>query len=491
MTSGINSASSNIVNLLGAGSGVDLKSLAQELTDAEKAPRQALIDAGIKTNQARISGYSSVMYALGEFKKALADVQDRSGLASPSAQVTPASMMSVNAGPSASTGSRSVEVVSLLKPQRSMSEGFSSDTGSYSVTFTAGTGKVTSDLTLTSGSLTALAADINSRSLGFRASVENTGAATNPYRIVLTSDQAGAAGSFSLAGIAGMTFTTVTPAADAQVRIDGVDYWRPSNTITDVIPGVTMNLTGITSAPGLLQVNRDTASIKTRLEKVVSTFNDLQSALNVVSDAKSTVPDMGGTLVSESLVNQIRQTAISMITAESHAAATGSPVRSLRDLGLEMQKNGELQISQIKVDANGNRTSSPEGRLLIDYQLDQRFDDVVKMLTNNADHSADNLIDQALPGYKQGEVRGAAGDAVKKLIGLMSKDGPLLQRSTSAINQIKRLQERSAALESEMKAVLDRYTAQFAAMDAMVGRMNSLRESLKNQFDAMNSNNSK
>ena len=491
MTSGVNSATSNIVNLLGAGSGVDLKALAQGLTDAEKAPRQALIDAGIKSNQARISGYSSIMYSLGEFKKALADLQDRSALAAPNTQVNPPSVMSASAGPSAAIGTRSIEVVSLLKAQRSMSEGFASDNGTYSLTLPAGTGKVTSDLTLSAGSLTALAADINSRSLGFHASVENTGAALNPYRLVLTSDQAGAAGGFSLGGISGMTFNTVIPAADSQIRVDGVDYWRPSNTVTDVIPGVTMNLNGVSTSPGTLQVSRDTATIKSRLDKVVSTFNDLQSVLNVVSDAKSTVPDMGGTLVSDSLVNQIRQAAIGMITGESPSAVAGSPVRALRDLGLEMQKDGTLAMSTTRVDASGNRTSSPDGQLLIDYQLNNRFDDVVKMLTNNADHSSDNVLDAALPGYKQGELRGAAGDAVKKLISLMSREGPLFQRTASADNLIKQLQDRSTALENEMKAVLARYTAQFAAMDAMVGQMNSLRESLKNQFNAMNSNNSK
>ena len=49
MTSSIGSSTgTNIVNLLGAGSGVDIKTLAQNLTDAEKAPQQALLDNAIK-----------------------------------------------------------------------------------------------------------------------------------------------------------------------------------------------------------------------------------------------------------------------------------------------------------------------------------------------------------------------------------------------------------------------------------------------------------
>ena len=37
-----------------------------------------------------------------------------------------------------------------------------------------------------------------------------------------------------------------------------------------------------------------------------------------------------------------------------------------------------------------------------------------------------------------------------------------------------------------MQLLLDRYTQQFAAMDALVGQMTSTRSWLKSQFDAMN-----
>ena len=87
MTSSIGSSTgTNIVNLLGAGSGVDIKTLAQNLTDAEKAPQQALLDNAIKSSQARISGYSAIMYGLNNLKDAFAALQDKSVIAAPGVQ---------------------------------------------------------------------------------------------------------------------------------------------------------------------------------------------------------------------------------------------------------------------------------------------------------------------------------------------------------------------------------------------------------------------
>ena len=47
----------NLITALGAGSGVDIKALAQGLTDAEKVPKQNAIQSKIDKSEAKISGY--------------------------------------------------------------------------------------------------------------------------------------------------------------------------------------------------------------------------------------------------------------------------------------------------------------------------------------------------------------------------------------------------------------------------------------------------
>ncbi len=57
--------STNFIGVLGAGSGIDIKALAQNLVDAEKAPKAEIIQKRIAQSESRISGYSTVAYAVG------------------------------------------------------------------------------------------------------------------------------------------------------------------------------------------------------------------------------------------------------------------------------------------------------------------------------------------------------------------------------------------------------------------------------------------
>ena len=75
-------ATSSIVNTLGAGSGIDVKSLAQSLVDAEKTPKKERIDAKIAKSEARISGYSAIKFALSDLKNAFAKLNDASDFSS-------------------------------------------------------------------------------------------------------------------------------------------------------------------------------------------------------------------------------------------------------------------------------------------------------------------------------------------------------------------------------------------------------------------------
>lgn len=505
MTSSINSATgTSLVNLLGAGSGVDIKGLAAGLTEAEKAPQQALIDNAIRSSQARVSGFSFIMYSLGNLKDALAQLQDKSVISAPSVQNDASAFFSVSASGAAVVGQSQVRVLSLMQAQSSISGGFSSNTdpldnsslvnNGASFSLTISTSEATTTLNLAGASLDAVKDAINNAvpASGVIAAMVNTGSASAPHRLVLTASKPGVDGAFTIttddgqgAAVPGLDFNR-TPtgndpqgmhqvAADAHLQVNGVDYWRKSNTIDHVVPGLTFRLQSTSASPATVRVTRDTSSFKGKLDKVISSFNELMTVLNTVSDAKSTVPDMGATLVSESLVTQIRQAAINLITTNASSTGANDPIRALRDLGLAMQKDGKLAFEPLT------------GEAKLEVALENHFDGVVKMLTNNADHTADNAYDQVLRTYKSSDKRGAAGDAVKTLLNLMHREGAIMQRSSSASSQVEKLELRKAALNRRMEAVLERYMRQFAAMDAMVGQMNSLKTSLKNQFEAMQS----
>ena len=75
-------ATSNIVNTLGAGSGIDTKTLAKDLMEATREPRKTIIEGKISKSEARISGYAVIKYSLGELKTAFEGLNDLSDFAS-------------------------------------------------------------------------------------------------------------------------------------------------------------------------------------------------------------------------------------------------------------------------------------------------------------------------------------------------------------------------------------------------------------------------
>ena len=68
--------SSEIFSALNAGSGVDVSALAQSLVDVERAPQEEALQNKIDKQERRISGYSALMFGLGNLKTAFSDLKD-------------------------------------------------------------------------------------------------------------------------------------------------------------------------------------------------------------------------------------------------------------------------------------------------------------------------------------------------------------------------------------------------------------------------------
>ena len=123
------STSTNTISALGAGSGVDVKSLAQSLVDAEKSPRKSVIDAKIKKSEGGISGYSAVKFVLNDLKTAFSNLKDLSDFNTIIPKNSQSSAFTVTANAKASGGSHTVNVTALAKAQRNISPGFADTVG--------------------------------------------------------------------------------------------------------------------------------------------------------------------------------------------------------------------------------------------------------------------------------------------------------------------------------------------------------------------------
>jgi flagellar hook-associated protein 2 len=477
-----------IISALGGGSGIDVSALAQSLVDAERAPQQALIDKAIQTSQARISGYGAVLSSLSAFKSSLSALQDKSQFNALSGQSNASGYFDVTTDATAQPGNHQISVLSLASGQTSISGGFSSaDAGlnggaSITLNLTVGGKAITPAISVTASgtngpSANDMVAAINNAAAGISAQIVDTGSATDRYKIVLNSTATGSGSSFSVSttakgedGVTAIDFSTnVQTVSDAHIVVDGVDMVRTSNSISDAIPGVTLNLlapttpdgTAAKSTPGSISFSRDTTSIKSSVQALVDAFNSTKKLLGAVSDSQSTDAN-GAQLVNDSLVRQIGMQITGMVTGYSSTPgpkdAQGNSVSALRDIGVTIQKDGTLALDTAK----------------LDQSLSTRFSDVVMMLTGNQENSK-----AILPGN-----RGLAGDAVTQLTNLMGSNGPIVSASNTATTNVSAQNQKLADLDLKMQDLLTQYMNQFTVMDSIVGQMNSLKTSLANQFTA-------
>jgi len=304
---------------------------------------------------------------------------------------------------------------------------------------------------------------INNSGRGYKAQLINDGSSA-PFKVMITGAN-GATEGFSIsstdtAGNAfgtGLTVPSGYGAADASVVVDGISYTRKSNLISDIIPGVTLSLKGVTTSAASISMDRDTTDLKTRLNALVVAYNDFNDIVNQTTDPKSTLETYGNTLVGDSTVRMIRQQMRSLLFSPS--STPGRSVSALSQLGYSLNEKGVLSLDAAKLDT----------------VIQNNFEDVTKLFTGGYNN---------LSTYSSLRA-GIAGDAVKKLTDMLSSTGQLATKTNNANTENDKYRVRLVALQTRMDALLARYQKQFASMESLVGSVNSQKTSLKSTFDGM------
>ena len=115
----------NIVSALNAGSGINIQELARALVDAEKVPREALVQSKIDKSDAKISGLGIVKNVLDRFKGAFQKLDSAADFKKFSVSNSNPAAINLSTSFLASPGSHSIEVQSLALASRQKSTGFS------------------------------------------------------------------------------------------------------------------------------------------------------------------------------------------------------------------------------------------------------------------------------------------------------------------------------------------------------------------------------
>lgn len=245
--------------------------------------------------------------------------------------------------------------------------------------------------------------------------------------------------------------------SDARVRVDGTVYSRSSNTITDIIPNVTLSLSA--AEPGTvldLTLSRDVTS-------ATAAAKALADAYNALADFVKKESASGGALAFNStLRGALRQ--VSETLLHDVPGVTGTMTRGAL-VGLAMDKTGRLQLDEKAFAA----------------AMQDHADDVLALFGKANSLQEDGTILKTT----------GLGGALATLGDLLSRSGDGL-----AASQITSLQTRTNVLSAradDIQARLDRHretlTQRFVAMETALARLQAQGAALSSQIKSLQSSN--
>lgn len=254
---------------------------------------------------------------------------------------------------SASPGTFLLDVTQLAQAGKVVADsGFAALTTSIAQgTLEVTIGGVTTMITIdaTNDTLDGVRQAINNAGIAVEATILNDGSAVNPLRLVISGTDTGAANTVAVQLVDGLgvpleTFSTTQTAQNALLTLDGIAITKSSNTIDDIIAGVTLTLES--TGAGTIKISTDTTEITEKIESFVGDFNALIEFIddNTSFDTESLET---GLLFGNSAVRNIENRLRSILTGEV-AGATGS-FSFLSQIGITTDDDGLLTIDSTKL----------------------------------------------------------------------------------------------------------------------------------------------
>ncbi|MEM9757749.1 MAG: flagellar filament capping protein FliD [Pseudomonadota bacterium] len=380
-----------MVAATGIGSGLDIEGLVTQLVAAEGAPQENRIVRRETRLTSEISALGTLQGALASVQGSLADLSSISTFNQRSASVSGGDGVSASASTDAADGSFRVQVSELAQSQSLASASFSSLTdtvGEGTLTLRFGTVDVTPadpgpetvnsfsgnpdrdsvsiEITAGNNTLEGVRDAINASDADVSAVIVNDGSG---FRLLLSSEQTGAANSIDIqvadtgdgnntdaAGLSRLAFNTeaanltqTVAGQDAQLTINGLAVTSSSNTVSDAIDGVTLNLTGTTEGNGAtVTISENQNAARAAIDGLVSSFNNFITIANQLTDFDPETGAAGalqGDFTARAAINQVR----SAITGS--ADGFDGAFSSLAEIGVTTQEDGTLSINTERLNA--------------------------------------------------------------------------------------------------------------------------------------------
>jgi flagellar hook-associated protein 2 len=447
------------ISSLGVGSGLDLNTLLDALVKSERSTAEGPLNRRQFSAQTRLSAFGSLKSAASSLADAVAALEDfkvgRAATSSNDAVVT------ASAAADAAPGGYRIEVEQLATAQSlatSAADLFTDSTSALGEgTLTLSVGGETAAIEIAAGasSLDDVRDAINASGLDVHAAVVRDG---EGYRLLLASDATGTAGEITLtvggtldARLASSAMDETIAAQDAMFRLNGLELTSSSNTVDDVLSGVTLELHGVSLAgeSASLTIGTDKDAVRSKLADVVKAYNALIDKIKASSQVSPATQDSSssstdstsaatsaGPLVGDSTLRALEQRlggAFSAPIAADNEEGGEAAFSSLVEIGLHTDASGRASLDTAALDA----------------ALD-RDDGAVEALVS------------------------AFGDTFSETLKAYSgTDGILDSRTTQLNAELRRIETERDRLDARMESFEERLRKQFSGLDSLVSELKS------------------
>ncbi len=360
------------VSSMGMGSGMDIRSLVDQLAAAERAPAENRLDRRERQTQEELSGYGTLKSALSDFRGQLGELRDIESFGQTKASSSNEEALGVSASSKAGGESYQVSVDALAAAQSLASGAFADRhavVGGGKLTFRFGEVEVTDDeisgfklnadrptqtIDIPEGAtLVQLRDAIHDAKIGVEVSIINDGSGE---RLLFNSKESGAGNGFTIdvergseAGLeqlafnAGVSNLTRTRAGeDAQVTINGLAVKRPTNQIDDAIEGMTLELKQVTGDAVQVGSSRDIKAAEAQIRQFVEGFNNLQQTITKLTRYDPETEE-ASVFTGNAMVRGINSQLRNLLT-NPVSVLEGNAIRSVADLGIVTERDGTLGV---------------------------------------------------------------------------------------------------------------------------------------------------
>ncbi len=369
----------------GIGSGLDIEGLVTQLVQAESQPVELRIAREESQLQAELSAYGTLKGAIAGVQNAVSGIKNISSFQKKSVDLGNSDAFTATASTNAPVGSFAIEVSQLAAAHSLASSAYTAATdvvGTGTLTikfgttdynagtdtyngFTLNSSSQTLSITVdsTNNTLEGIRDAINDAAAGVTAVIVNDGTG---YRLLINSGSTGAENSLEVTvtadgdgndtdtgGLSALAFNAsatnlsqTVAASDAQIKVNGLSVSSASNTVTDIIDGITMTLSDVTTAPVTMTVSRDVKSVTSAIETFVNgyrAFSAVVGQLSAFDKESGTGSILIGDTTLRTAASRMRQVINNPVENFSSAFST------LSEIGITTDANGSLNIDSTKL----------------------------------------------------------------------------------------------------------------------------------------------